>query len=199
MAKDKAGMTPAPRKNTTKKPATAKKVAGKAAPACRKVGAPSMYSEELAQEICAHIANCVSLRAIAAMEGMPAVATIMSWLADDSKPEFLEQYARAREAQADKMAEDILAIADEECTMVRADKHGTKADDGEGNTQVVFDATAVARNKLRVDARKWLASKMAPKKYGDKVQTELTGPGGGAIAVQSTVTFVHSPRREEDD
>lgn len=199
MATSPKGMTPAPRKTAPKKPATAKKVAGKAAPARRKVGAPSMYSEELAQEICAHIANCVSLRAIAAMEGMPTTATIMSWLADGSKPEFLEQYARAREAQADKMAEDILAIADEECTMVRADKHGSKDDDGEGNTEVVFDSTAVARNKLRVDARKWLASKMAPKKYGEKVHTELTGPGGGAIAVQSTVTFVQPPQRDEDD
>ena len=158
-----------------------------------------MYSEALALAICNHIANCVSLRAIAAMEGMPTVTTIMNWLADETKPEFLEQYARAREAQADKMAEDILAIADEECTMVRADKHGTKDDDGEGNTEVVFDATAVARNKLRVDARKWLASKMAPKKYGDKVQAELTGAGGGAIAVQSTVTFVQPPKRDEDD
>ena len=199
MAKDKAGMTPAPRKTTTKKPATAKKVAGKAAPARRKVGAPSMYSEELAQEICRHIADCVSLRTIAAMEGMPDVATIMRWLADETKPEFREQYARAREAQADKMAEDILAIADEECTMVRADKHSTKDDDGEGNTAVVFDATAVARNKLRVDARRWLASKMAPKKYGDKVQAELTGAGGGAIQVASTVTFVLPPQRDEDD
>lgn len=210
MAKDKAGMTPAPRKTTPKKPATAKKVAGKAANAPKlsiprtakerkKVGVPGIYSAELAQEICGHIANCISLRAIAAMEGMPTVTTIMNWLADESKPEFLEQYARAREAQADKMAEDILAIADEECTRVRADKHGTNADDGEGNTEVVFDATAVARNKLRVDARKWLASKMAPKKYGDKVQTELTGPGGGAIAVQSTVTFVQPPHRDEED
>ena len=158
-----------------------------------------MYSEELAQEICRHIADCVSLRTIAAMEGMPTAATIMSWLADGSKPEFLEQYARAREAQADKMAEDILTIADEECTTVRADKHGTKDDDGAGNTAVVFDATAVARNKLRVDARRWLASKMAPKKYGDKVQAELTGAGGGAIQVASTVTFVLPPQRDEDD
>ena len=158
-----------------------------------------MYSEELAQEICRHIADCVSLRTIAAMEGMPDVATIMRWLADETKPEFRKQYARAREAQADKMAEDILAIADEECTMVRADKHGTKDDDGAGNTAVVFDATAVARNKLRVDARRWLASKMAPKKYGDKVQAELTGAGGGAIQVASTVTFVMPPQRDEED
>lgn len=216
MAKDPAGRTPAPRKKPTKKPGTpAKKVAGKVAPArkalatkkpepekkavARRVGAPSLYTPELALAICDHIANCVSLRAIAAMDGMPTVRTIMNWLADDSKPEFMQQYLRAREAQADKMAEDILAIADEECTMVRADKHGSKDDDGDGHTEVVFDATAVARNKLRVDARKWLASKMAPKKYGDKVQAELTGLDGGAIAVQSTVTFVQSPRRDDED
>ena len=230
MPKDPAGMKPAPRKKTPKKPTTpAKKVAGKAAPArkapakktapakapastkARKpasktpakakkpVGAPTIYSQELVQSICAQIANCVPLRTIAAQEGMPSVSTMMAWLADSSKPEFLEQYARAREAQADTMAEDILVIADEECTMVRADKHGSKDEDGQGNTEVVFDATAVARNKLRVDARKWLASKMAPKKYGDKVQAELTGAGGGAIAVQSTVTFVQPPKRSEDD
>ena len=220
MPKDPAGMKPAPRKTSPKKPATpAKKVAGKAAPSRkapaqkaapvkkpakatakskRPIGAPGIYSDALAQVICNHIANCVPLRAIAAKEGMPDAATMMRWLADDGKPEFREQYARAREAQADKMAEDILAIADEECTMVRADKHGSKDDDGEGNTEVVFDATAVARNKLRVDARKWLASKMAPKKYGDKLQAELTGANGGAIEVASTVTFVQPKNREDE-
>lgn len=76
------------------------------------VGAPSLYSQSLVQAICEHIANCMSLRAIAAMDGMPSVATMMNCLADAGKLEFLEQYAHAREAQADRMAEDILAIAD---------------------------------------------------------------------------------------
>ena len=140
--------------------------------------------------ICDHIANCVSLRAISAMDGMPTVTTIMNWLADDSKPEFLAQYVRAREAQADKMAEDILAIADEQSLTTETDEAGV--------VEVKFDAVAVQRNRLRVDARKWLASKMAPKKYGDKVQAELTGLDGGAIAVQSTVTFVQPPRRDDE-
>lgn len=211
MAIPPKGKKPAPRKIPPKpaaKPAARKKAAGSAAharkaPAPKKakrpMGAPSIYSLELVHAICEHIANCVSLRAIAAMEGMPSVQTMMAWLADDSKPEFLEHYARAREAQADKMAEDILAIADEECTMVKADKHGTSDDDGEGNTEVVFDSTAVQRNKLRVDARKWLASKMAPKKYGDKLVQEHTGANGGAIEVHSTVTLVRAPVRAEDD
>ncbi len=122
----------------------------------------------------------------------------MVWL-DGRHAEFTEQYVRAREAQADKMAEEILSIADEDCTMVRADKHGSRDEDGQGNTEVVFDATAVARNRLRVDARKWLASKMAPKKYGDKIQAEHTGADGGAIQVASTVTFVRPPARSMDD
>lgn len=199
-------------KKAAAKPAATTKAAGSVTPAGKAVrakrarsaekhpgGAPSKYNHQLMLEICGHIANCVPLRTIAAMEGMPSVQTMMAWLADESKPEFLEHYARAREAQADKMAEDILAIADEECTMVRADKHGTKDDDGDGNTEVVFDSTAVQRNKLRVDARKWLASKMAPKKYGDKLVSEHTGANGGAIQVASTVTFVRATPRPVDE
>ena len=83
--------------------------------------------------------------------------------------------------------------------MVKADKHGTQDDDGQGNTEVVFDSTAVQRNRLRVDTRKWLLSKLAPKKYGDKVLNEHTGAYGGAIQVASTVTFVRPPARVEDD
>ena len=112
----------------------------------------------------------------------------MAWL-DGSRPEFSDQYARAREAQADKLAEEALQIADDG----RSDTYV----DGDGNVKT--DTEVIQRSKLRVDTRKWLASKMAPKKYGDKVQAELTGAGGGAIQVASTVTFVLPPQRDEDD
>ena len=82
----------------------------------------------------------------------------MAWL-DGSRPEFSEQYARAREAQADKLAEEALQIAD--------DGHSDTYVDGDGNVKT--DTEVIQRSKLRVDTRKWLASKMAPKKYGDKV------------------------------
>ena len=190
----------APKKAPTKanKPATAGKGAGSVAPGKQQRKPKTEYTVELASQICDHIASGLPLRAIAAMPGMPALSTMMVWL-DGRHAEFTEQYARAREAQADKMAEEILSIADEECTMVRADKHGSKDDDGSGNTEVLFDATAVARNRLRVDARKWLASKMAPKKYGDKIQAEHSGPNGGVIQVASTVTFVRATPRTEDE
>ena len=158
--------TPAPKKAPpaktpkAKKPAARKSAAGIGAPAKpqKKLGAPSTYTPELAAAICEHIAAGKSLRTIAALDGMPAQSTIMVWL-DGKHPDFTEQYARAREAQADKLAEEILAIADDG----RSDTYL----DAEGNEKT--DNEAIQRSKLRVDTRKWLASKMAPKKYGDKV------------------------------
>ena len=47
----------------------------------------------------------------------------------------------------------------------------------------VVNGEAIQRSRLRVDARKWLLSKLAPKKYGDKIETTLQGPDGGAIQV----------------
>jgi hypothetical protein len=144
------------------------------------------------------IAEGGSLREVCGKPGLPSVTTFMRWLADERNETLRERYARARELQAEYMAEDILTIADEECTTVRADKHGTQ-DDGDGKTEVVFDSTAVQRNRLRVDARKWLLSKLAPKKYGDKVTQEHTGPNGGPAQFSLTVGYMHAQRREDDD
>lgn len=144
------------------------------------MGRPSEYSQTIAEAITERIADGESLRSICTDEAMPAKSTVFKWLSQQK--EFADQYARAREEQAETLAAEIVEIADEECTMVRASKHGAKADDSEsGEVEVVFDATAVARNRLRVDARKWVASKLKPKVYGDKVSTELTGPNGGPV------------------
>jgi len=145
------------------------------------VSRPSKFTAKIADEICEELANGRSLRSICSGDGMPRASTVFRWLATNEA--FRDQYARAREAQADYLADEIVSIADEECTSVRADKHGTKADDDEGNTEVVFDATAVARNRLRVDARKWVAAKLKPKVYGEKVETHLSGPDGGPLQI----------------
>ncbi|WP_337054002.1 terminase small subunit protein [Pseudoxanthomonas sp. USHLN014] len=142
----------------------------------------------MADAICERIADGESLRDICAGEDMPNKATVFRWLGKHQ--EFSDQYARAREEQAESFADEMVAIADEQVTMVRADKHGTKADDDDGNTEVIFDATAVARNRLRVDTRKWVASKLKPKKYGDKSTTELTGPNGGPVETITSIKLV---------
>lgn len=153
-----------------KKPDAPKKAAGAAVSAAKKIaagaskaktkppGRPSIYTSELAAQICEHIAQGKSLRTIAALDDMPAQSTIMSWL-DGSKPEFSEQYARAHEAYADKLAEETLLIADDSSRDNYVDSEG----------KVKTDSEAIQRSKLRVDTRKWLASKKAPKKYGEKV------------------------------
>lgn len=161
----------------------ATKPAKKAAPV-KNTGRPSKFTQALADNICEQLGDGHSLRSICAKEGMPSMSMVMRWLADERLASFREQYARAREVQADRLVEDILEIADEECTTVRADKHPRAEADEDGNVEVVFDATAVARNKLRVDARKWVAAKLAPKKYGDKITQEHTGAGGESLSFQ---------------
>lgn len=122
-----------------------------------KMGRPSDYLPEVADDICALIADGESLRSVCKRKGMPGKATVFRWLREDV--DFRDQYARAREEQAESLLEDVLEIAD----------------------KCVPDAAEIAKAKLRIDARKWYITKVAPKKYGDKITTELTGKDGGAI------------------
>jgi hypothetical protein len=144
----------------------------------RKVGRPSAYTPAVASAICEALADGMSLRKLCAQPAMPSMTTVMRWLADEAKQEFRLHYAHAREAQADLLASEILEIAD--------DSSGDIITDKDGNTRV--DREFVARARLRVDARKWLAGKLAPKKYGDRI--EHTGTDGGAIQHTVSVRFV---------
>jgi hypothetical protein len=113
--------------------------------------------------ICVEISSGRSLRSICLDEGMPDKATVFRWLAKYEA--FRDQYAHAREAQADAMLEDILEIAD--------DGTNDSYTDEEGNVRTNQDV--IARSRLRVDARKWAMSKMAPKKYGEKLDLNHSG------------------------
>lgn len=125
---------------------------------------PTDYSEELTDYICEQIAEGKSLNSLVKEdESLPRMGTIFRWLRE--YPEFSDKYARAREEQAETLADEIIAIADDSENDIGVDKDGNER----ANTEVV------ARARLRVDARKWVASKLKPKKYGDKVQTELSG------------------------
>lgn len=135
-------------------------------------GRPSSYTQSVADEICTRIAEGESLRKICLNNHIPELRTVMRWLAHDDREEFRRQYARARELQADRLAEEILQIADD------GQNDTYQTDDGEAVNHDV-----IARSRLRVDARKWLAAKMAPKKYGERVQQEISGPEGGPIGV----------------
>ena len=136
-------------------------------------GRPSKYSDGLAEEICGLLAEGQSLAEICRRNDMPARATVYRWLADDDG--FRDRYARAREAQADRFADEILEIADD-ATNDWVERHQG------GETIRVVDHEHIQRSRLRVDARKWLMAKLAPKKYGDSVA--LTGGGGGPMTIR---------------
>ncbi len=139
-------------------------------------GRPSTFSQEVADTICERIAEGQSLRSILKNEGMPASSTVFKWLID--YPDFSEQYTRAREAQADALFDEILSIAD--------DGSNDSYTDEEGNPRTDHDV--IARSRLRVDARKWMAGKLRPKKYGDKL--ELSGDPQNPIQVVSRIELV---------
>jgi hypothetical protein len=119
-------------------------------------GRPSDFSEKLADLICERIADGASLRSICAADGMPNKATVFRWLA--AHKGFADQYGRAREEQAETLADEIVQIADDGSNDTYLDRTGKER----VNTDVI------SRSKLRVDARKWVASKLKPKKYGDR-------------------------------
>jgi len=124
-------------------------------------GRPSDFTPEVANEICERLSKGESLRKITGPERddfMPSETTVRRWLAgdDDWSTEFRRQYAHAREAQADHYADEIVSIAD--CTDLQANPF-------DGSVPMVRDPQ---RDRLRIDARKWVASKLAPKKYGDR-------------------------------
>ncbi|SPA44613.1 terminase small subunit protein [Cupriavidus taiwanensis] len=139
---------------------------------------PSEFSQEVADAICERIAEGESLRAICAGDDMPNKATVFRWLAADRA--FSDQYARARECQADALADEIVYIAD---TPQMGQKSVSKATGVE-----ITEGDMIEHRRLQVDARKWMAGKLAPKKYGDKIQQQLTGADGGPIQSE-TVTM----------
>lgn len=128
-----------------------------------KIGRPSGYTKEIGDEICERLSDGESLRAICRDDHMPNKSMVFRWLYEFQS--FRDQYARAKEEQADTLADDILDIADD-------GRNDTYVDD-EGNKKVDFDA--IQRSRLRVDARKWIASKLKPKVYGDRIQQEISG------------------------
>lgn len=106
---------------------------------------PEGYGQETADAICERLADGESLRSICRDEAMPSTSTVCKWLGKNA--DFAEQYARARELQADALFDDILDIADK----------GAKALD------------AAEDRRIQIEARKWMAGKLKGK-YSDKVK-----------------------------
>jgi hypothetical protein len=125
-------------------------------------GRPSTYSLELAAEICAWIASGQSLKSFCKQPDAPSLSTVYQWRA--AHKEFADLYAHAREDQAEALADEMLDIADDS-TLDPNDR------------------------RIRIDARKWIASKLKPRTYGDRVQTEV----GGQLTLEQLVLGSYKP------
>jgi hypothetical protein len=120
-----------------------------------KTGRPTKYSAEIADTLCELIAEGNSASAACKHVGIP-MKTMYAWLREHD--DFRNNYARARDDQADTFADQMCDIAE-------------------------FDED-VQRAKLKIDARKWVASRMKPKKWGDRQQLEHTGADGAPLSIR---------------
>lgn len=122
-------------------------------------GRPSLYTPELAQEICDTIGSSnKALQSLCLMNAhWPSYNAIYEWIRDN-RCGFGDAYAKAKEDQADYLADDILRIIDKPETFI---ENGVERND----TQMM---------RIKVDALKWHAMKLKPKKYGDKQIIEQT-------------------------
>lgn len=130
-----------------------------------KGGRPSDYTPEIAETICLLLSGGESLRSVCSDEGMPCKQTVLRWIIQ--RPEFRDQYVRAKTEGAEAIAEELFDIADDGTNdwMERMDKEGNAIG-------WQLNGEHVQRSKLRIDTRKWYLSKIMPKKYGDKIQHE---------------------------
>jgi hypothetical protein len=143
-------------------PAKPKKPAPKAPAVKPRIGAPTIYNNHIASVICTRIAEGESLREIVKDAGMPDRSTVYDWLI--RHPIFADQYTRAREEQADTLADEIIAIADEQPEVIAVVDKNTGA-----LIEHKLDNAFLQWQKNRIDARKWTAMKLKPKKYGEKL------------------------------
>lgn len=151
---------------------------------------PSDYSEDVAADICQRLAGGESLTKICGPDDMPHVSTVYRWIGKHET--FRDIYARAREDQADTLADEILKIADEDPATVFLEKTG----------QLAIDGAAIAHQRLRIDARKWVAAKLKPKKYGEKSEVNVEHSGAiehrGLPEISSRITDLLSGRAAGD-
>jgi len=114
-------------------------------------GRPSIYTEDMASEICRRLAGGESLRSICRSEGMPHISTVLLWVVDGKHDKFSEQYVKAREAQGYFYADSMLDVA----SLV-----------GQGEL-------GAAEARVIMDAYKWTAERNASKAYGQRKAVEM--------------------------
>lgn len=142
------------------------------------MGRPSKRTPELIERILEGLSRGTPLSVICSTEDMPCVSTVWNWQQADE--ELSGSIARAREAGFDRIALDALLIADTPIEGI-VEKNGK---DGIEITR----ADMLGHRKLQVETRLKLLAKWDPKRYGDRIAQEISGPDGGPVQTQNIRT-----------
>lgn len=153
-------------------------------------GRPSDYSPELAAKICSELAEGRSLRDVCSDDGMPAESTVRAW-ALENREGFSAQYARAREIGYHAMADELMDIADDG----RNDWMKRQGDEDSGWQA---NGEHIQRSRLRVDARKWMLSKVLPKVYGEKQEIDHKSSDGSMTPQKIELVALMSDDVDDD-
>jgi len=140
----------------------------------------SLYSQPLADAICAMLAEGKSLRAICRLMGLPE-STVRGWALEH--PEFAAQSVRARELGCDALADEAIEIADTPLEGVEV----TESTGGPNAGTSTKRGDMLGHRRLQIDTRLRLIGKWS-QRYGDKTTTELTGPNGGPVQLAAAMT-----------
>jgi hypothetical protein len=138
-------------------------------------GQPTKYTIEKALKVCELTASSSKSLATICKELDLKYGSVRQWMKDN--PEFSSMYAHAKEDQADYLAEEILSIADDGSNDYMTIEKGDQSYNVE-NKEVTN------RSRLRVDSRKWIASKLKPKRYADKIDIDVTSTNTGELIIK---------------
>lgn len=141
------------------------------------------WTPEIEGEILTRIGDGESLRKICGDDWLPSRETVHKRITNDT--DFADRYARAREAQADTLVDQIIEIADDDSGDWEETENGPR-----------LNAENIQRSKLRIDARKWMAGKLRPKAYGERI--DHTSSDGSMSPAPSTI-IIEAADDDSDD
>ncbi len=138
-------------------------------------GRPSIFTQEIADVVCERLASGETLRRICRDPGMPDRTTIWDWRI--RFPEFSNQYAYSRKAQAEVYFDEVIDISDE----------------------TAGDPSEVQSAKLRADSRKWVLARMDRGLYGEKASLDLGGQPGNPLKTEAVSVIVDPDSMSAED
>lgn len=139
----------------------------------------STYTKELGEHICNGILQGRTLKSITGDSNMPRLNTIMTWL--HQFEEFNTMYYKARQLQMELIIDGILEISDD-----ASNDYTHYVDEKTGEVTHIFNHEHVARSRLKIDTRKFLAAKLAPRIYGERVTIDHQGGVKASLVIMDS-------------